>query len=238
MAKKESERRIPEHIGIIMDGNGRWAKKRAMPRVAGHTYGASVFKKISRYANQIGVKFLTVYAFSTENWKRPEDEVGGIMNLLRRYLKDAEKFKAENIKVVFVGDIPALPDDIQEMIRHNEELSADCTGMQLNIAFNYGGREEILHAARALAAKAVKGEISPNDITGEMLENYLYTQGSPDVDLLIRTSGEYRTSNYLIWQSTYAELWFTDVLWPDFKKKHLDNAIDEYNKRDRRLGGV
>ena len=238
MAKKDIERRIPEHIGIIMDGNGRWAKRRGMPRVAGHTYGASTFKKITRYANQIGVKFLTVYAFSTENWKRPEEEVGGILNLLRRYLKDAEQFKAENIKVLFVGDIPALPDDIQEMIRYNEELSADATGMQLNIAFNYGGREEILNAVRKLAERAVRGEISPADITGDMFESCLYTHHSPDVDLLIRTSGEYRTSNYLIWQSTYAELWFTDVLWPDFKKKHLEQAIDDFNKRDRRLGGV
>ena len=236
--KPASPRRIPAHVAVIMDGNGRWAKKRALPRVAGHSSGAGTFRTITRYANKIGVQFLTVYAFSTENWKRPADEVSGILDLLRRYLRDAEQFKAENIRVVFVGDIPALPQDIQDMIRDNEQSSAGATGMQLNIAFNYGGREELLQAARTLAQEVAAGRLSADQIDEAALNGRLYTAGVPDVDLLIRTSGEYRTSNFLIWQSTYAELWFTDVLWPDFKPKHLDQAIDDFNRRDRRMGGL
>lgn len=232
--KKQAERALPTHIAIIMDGNGRWAKKRGMPRSAGHVAGAKTFKNIARYCNKIGLKYLTVYAFSTENWKRPQDEVNGIMNLLRDYLKDAENFKDENIRVRFIGDLEPLADDIKALIEKNEKGSADATGLNLNIAINYGGRDEITKAVQ----KIVGSGISANSITEDTISQNLYTAGMPDPDFIIRPSGEYRLSNYLIWQSAYAEYWFSDVLWPDFTPKHLDAAIDEFNKRNRRFGGV
>ncbi len=232
--KKQQARVLPEHIAIIMDGNGRWAKKRSLPRTAGHVAGAKTFKTIARYCNKIGLKYLTVYAFSTENWKRPEDEVKGIMNLLRDYLKDAENFKDENIKVNFLGDRTPLDDDIKELMVKNEEGSKNATGLTLNIAINYGGRDEITNAVRSIVNKGVKAE----EITEELISNNLYTAGMPDPDFIIRPSGEYRLSNYLIWQSAYAEYWFSDILWPDFTPKHLEKAIDEYNHRNRRFGGV
>ncbi len=232
--KKNTERSLPEHIAIIMDGNGRWAKKRSLPRSAGHIAGAKTFKNIARYCNKIGLKYLTVYAFSTENWKRPKEEVDGIMNLLRDYLKDAENFKDENIRVRFIGNLEPLADDIKELIKKNEEGSKDATGLNLNIAINYGGRDEITFAVKNI----IKEGISEEDITEDTISEHLYTAGMPDPDFIIRPSGEYRLSNYLIWQSAYAEYWFSDVLWPDFTPKHLEKAIDEYNHRNRRFGGV
>ena len=233
--KKTSENRIlPTHIAIIMDGNGRWAKKRSLPRSAGHIAGAKTFKNIARYCNKIGLKYLTVYAFSTENWKRPKEEIDGIMKLLRDYLKDAENFKDENIKVKFLGNLEPLDDDIKALIEKNEKGSENATGLNLNIAINYGGRDEITSAVK----KIVKDGINPDEITEDTISSYLYTANMPDPDFIIRPSGEYRLSNYLIWQSAYAEYWFSDILWPDFTPKHLDKAIEEYNHRNRRFGGV
>ena len=232
--KKPKDRPLPTHIAIIMDGNGRWAKKRGMPRSAGHVAGAKTFKNIARYCNKIGLNYLTVYAFSTENWKRPQDEVNGIMNLLRDYLKDAENFKDENIRVRFIGDLEPLADDIKALIEKNEKGSADATGLNLNIAINYGGRDEITKAVKNIIASGVKAD----NITEDTISQNLYTKGMPDPDFIIRPSGEYRLSNYLIWQSAYAEYWFSDVLWPDFTPKHLEKAIEEFNKRNRRFGGV
>ncbi len=232
--KEVGERQLPKHIAIIMDGNGRWAKKRSLPRTAGHIAGAKTFKNIARYCNKIGLKYLTVYAFSTENWKRPEAEVEGIMNLLRDYLKDAENFKDENIKVNFIGDRSPLADDIKELMVKNEQGSKNATGLTLNIAINYGGRDEITNAVK----KIINSGISAENITEQTITDNLYTAGMPDPDFIIRPSGEYRLSNYLIWQSAYAEYWFSDILWPDFTYKHLEKAIDEFNHRNRRFGGV
>ena len=232
--KKPTERILPRHIAIIMDGNGRWAKKRALPRSAGHTAGAKTFKDIARYCNKIGLKYLTVYAFSTENWKRPKEEIQNIMNLLRDYLRDAENFKDENIRVRFIGDLEPLDDDIKALIRKNEEGSKDATGLNLNIAINYGGRDEIKNAVKKIVASGTPAE----DITEDTISENLYTSGMPDPDFIIRPSGEYRLSNYLIWQSAYAEYWFSDILWPDFSPKDLDRAIDDYNHRHRRFGGI
>ncbi len=231
---KTLERRLPEHIAIIMDGNGRWAKKRSLPRSAGHIAGAKTFKNIARYCNKIGLKYLTVYAFSTENWKRPKEEIDGIMNLLRDYLRDAENFKDENIKVKFIGNLEPLADDIKELIKKDEDGSKDATGLNLNIAVNYGGRDEITRAVREIVNSGIPSE----DVTEQMISDNLYTAGMPDPDFIIRPSGEYRLSNYLIWQSAYAEYWFSDVLWPDFTPKHLEKAIDDFNHRNRRFGGV
>ena len=232
--KKQTERVLPKHIAIIMDGNGRWAKKRSLPRSAGHVAGAKTFKDIARYCNKIGLEYLTVYAFSTENWKRPKDEVEGIMKLLRDYLIDAENFKDENIKVKFLGNLEVLDEDIKALIKKNEEGSKNATGLNLNIAINYGGKDEITRAVRNIVKEGIKSE----DITEEVISQHLYTKGMPDPDFIIRPSGEYRLSNYLIWQSAYAEYWFSDILWPDFKPRHLEQAIDEFNHRNRRFGGV
>ncbi len=228
------ERILPNHIAIIMDGNGRWAKKRSLPRTAGHAAGSKTFKDIARYCNKIGLKFLTVYAFSTENWKRPKDEVDNIMNILRDYLKDTENFKGENIKLKFIGNIDVLPTDIKELIVKAESDSENATGLHLNIALNYGGRDEIIHAVSKIINSGVKAE----DITEQLISDNLYTAGQPDPDFIIRPSGEYRLSNYLIWQSAYAEFWFSDILWPDFKPSDLEKALDEYSKRNRRFGGI
>ena len=232
--KKETERKIPTHIAIIMDGNGRWAKKRGLPRSVGHSAGAKKFKEIARYCNKIGVKYLTVYAFSTENWKRPKEEVEGIMNLLRDYLKDSANFKGENIKLRFIGNIEALPNDIQLLIENACRDSDDATGMTACLAVNYGGRDELTNAFK----KLVKENVSASDITEELISKNLYTAEYPDPELIIRPSGELRTSNFLIWQSAYSEFWFHNVLWPDFTTDDLDKAIDDYNKRNRRFGGV
>ncbi len=233
--KKETRERIlPTHIAIIMDGNGRWAKKRSLPRTAGHAAGSKNFKDIARYCNKIGLKYLTVYAFSTENWKRPKEEVDNIMKIFKEYLEDAKNFKDENIQVQFIGDRSVLDPEIQRLMKESEDASREATGLHLNIAINYGGRDEIVHAVRNLINSNVKAE----DITEEAISQNLYTASQPDPDFIIRPSGEYRLSNYLIWQSAYAEYWFSDILWPDFKPKDLEKAIDEYNRRNRRFGGV
>ena len=233
--KKKTEQRIlPTHIAIIMDGNGRWAKKHSLPRTAGHAAGSKNFKNIARYCNKIGLKYLTVYAFSTENWKRPKEEVDNIMKIFREYLEDAKNFKDENIQVQFIGDRSVLDKDIQRLMKESEDASADATGLHLNIAINYGGRDEIVHAVKQI----ISNNTSAQDITEQTISNNLYTAGQPDPDFIIRPSGEYRLSNYLIWQSAYAEYWFSDILWPDFKPKDLEMAIEEFNHRNRRFGGL
>lgn len=233
-SKKQTERYIPEHIAIIMDGNGRWAKKRGLPRNAGHAAGSKKFKDIARYCNKIGVKHLTVYAFSTENWRRPAEEVEGIMNILRDYLKDSKNYIKENIKLTFIGDRTPLPEDIKELMLTSEKDSENATGLTCHIAVNYGGRDEIVNAVKAISEKGVAAK----DITEELISANLYTHDYPDPELIIRPSGELRLSNFLIWQAAYSEFWFSDVLWPDFSEKDLDKAIDDYNKRNRRFGGV
>ncbi|MBQ2296323.1 MAG: isoprenyl transferase [Clostridia bacterium] len=225
---------LPTHIGIIMDGNGRWAKKRGLPRTAGHSSGAKTFQKIARYCNKIGIKYLTVYAFSTENWKRPKDEVDAIMKLLHDYLVDSVNFQDENIKVKFLGDMTMLDDELNRLIKKAEDDSKDATGLNLNIALNYGGRDEIVRTVRKMAER---GD-NLAELTDSMLSDNLYTAGMPDTDLIIRPSGEYRLSNFLIWQSAYAEYWFTDRLWPDFSEKDIDDAISAFAQRDRRYGGT
>lgn len=225
---------LPEHIAIIMDGNGRWAKKRGLPRTSGHSAGAKTFQNIARYCNKIGIKYLTVYAFSTENWKRPKDEVDAIMKLLHDYLVDSVNFKDENIRVRFLGDLSRLSDELNGLIADAENDSKNATGLNLNVALNYGGRDEIVNAVRKLAAKGA----DLTALTEQELSDNLYTSGMPDPDLIIRPSGEYRLSNYLIWQSAYAEYWFTDTLWPDFSEKDIDKAIISFASRDRRYGGT
>ncbi|MGI6254378.1 MAG: isoprenyl transferase [Acutalibacter sp.] len=230
---------LPVHIGIIMDGNGRWAKKRFLPRSAGHRAGASNFRTITRYCSKIGVKYLTMYAFSTENWTRPAEEVGALMGLFKEYLEEALRdFMDENIRVRFIGDVSAFPEDLRTLIREVEEASAPKTGMVLNLAMNYGGRAEITRAAQAFAREVAAGEKRPEDLTQELFASYLYTGGQPDPDLIIRPSGEERLSNFLLWQSAYAEFVYFDILWPDFKTSDLDEAIRIYSSRQRRFGGV
>ena len=229
---------VPKHVAIILDGNGRWAKKKNLPRMAGHVAGSSNFKTIARYCNKIGIKYLTVYAFSTENWKRPKDEVDNIMNLLRDYLKDVDSFKKENIKLLFIGNREPLSDDIKQLMLNAEEASKNATGLTVNLAINYGGRDEIVNATRKIAEKYKNKEIGVDDITEELLSSNMYTVNQPDPDFIIRPSGEERLSNFLVWQSAYSEFWFSNVLWPDFKPKHLEMAIDEYNRRNRRFGGI
>ena len=237
--EKTAPRVLPRHLGIIMDGNGRWAKKRGLPRSAGHTVGAANFKTITRYCASIGIEYLTVYAFSTENWKRPMEEVSALMKLFRQYLEEALRdFLDENIKVRFIGDTTAFPEELQKLIRETEEVSKNRTGMVLNIAMNYGGRDEIARAARLLAEKVQRGEMRPEDIDEDAISGQLYTAGQPDPDLIIRPSGEQRISNFLLWQSAYAEYIIRDILWPDFKPQDLEEALDEFSRRQRRFGGV
>lgn len=229
---------LPQHIGFIMDGNGRWAKRRGLPRSAGHRAGAKTFRDMVRYCKDIGIKNMTVYAFSTENWKRPKEEVEAIMDLLRSYLKDAFDHREEEVRCLILGDTAPLAPDIVALIKKLEDESRDCKQMTLNIALNYGGRAEITHAVRELAGQVQRGELAPGEITEDAISAHLYTAGQPDPDLIIRPSGEYRTSNFLLWQSAYSELVFMDVLWPDFTRRDLDRAILEYQNRDRRFGGV
>ena len=218
----QGERILPEHLAIIMDGNGRWAKKRFMPRSMGHRAGAAKFKAITRYCSKIGIKYLTVYAFSTENWKRPEEEVGALMGLFKQYLKDAlEDLLNDDIKIRFLGDTSMFSADLQELIAQTIETGKTRTGMVLNLAMNYGSRAEITRAAQNLAEQVKNGTLQPSDITEQMLSDHMYTYGEPDPDLIIRPSGEYRLSNFLLWQSAYSE-----------------HCLDEYAKRNRRFGGV
>lgn len=227
---------LPRHIAIILDGNGRWAQKRGMPRTAGHSAGAENFRTISRYCKEIGIEYLTVYAFSTENWRRPKAEVDAIMRLLEKYLDEAvEKMREDRIKLRFLGDTSVLSSKLQRLINKVEEISAEYDGVQANICLNYGSRDEIVKAAIKYA------EDYKN--TGKKLDekafaDYLYSSGIPDPDLVIRPSGEYRLSNFLLWQSAYSELYFTDVLWPDFTTEELDRAIESYSHRKRLYGGL
>lgn len=230
---------LPRHIAIIMDGNGRWAKRRGLPRTAGHKVGSETFRTIATYCNDIGIEYLTVYAFSTENWKRPADEVAAIMKLLEEYILEAfEKVRRDNIHLEFWGDRARLSPKLQQMMAEVEERSRDMTGLHVNVCLNYGGRDEITHAVRALAEEARRGDLSPDAITEDMISARLYSHGVPDPELIIRPSGEVRVSNFLLWQSAYAEYYFTDVLWPDFKPRELDRAILAFQHRSRRFGGV
>ncbi len=229
---------IPQHIAIIMDGNGRWAKKRGLIRKMGHKAGADTLEKISRYAQSIGVKHLTVYAFSTENWKRSDEEVAGIMDLLRKYLDEhIKKCKNDNFKVNMIGDPSRLDEDIQEKIKTLESLTENNTGLFLHIALNYGGRDEILRAVKKIARKIETGKLKSNEIDENTISLSLDTSGIPDPELLIRTSGELRISNFLLWQLAYTEFIFSDKLWPDFDENDLKEAIYNYQNRDRRFGG-
>lgn len=234
---------VPRHVGVIMDGNGRWAKKRGLPRKFGHREGAQTFRTITRHAKKLGIKYFTVFAFSSENWSRPADEVQAIMELFEKYLDEVRDFIEENIRVRFIGDRSALSPVLRRKMKSVEEDSENFDSMTLLIAINYGGRNDIVHAARELAELAKKGVIDPSDITEEMLERHLYTslpdgEITPPADLIIRPSGEQRLSNFLIWQSAYAEYYFTDILWPDFKPKDLERAVISYGDRNRRFGGV
>ena len=230
---------IPNHIAIIMDGNGRWAKKRFLPRNAGHVAGAKTVEKIIEDAYDLGVKYLTVYAFSTENWNRPDDEVAALMKLLKNYLKDCiKRANSNNMRVRVIGERSRLEPEIVEKIEELEECSKDNDGITFIIALNYGSRDEIRRATTKMAMDCKEGKLNPEDITEDTISSYLDTRGIPDPDLLIRTSGEIRLSNYLLWQLAYTEFYFTDVLWPDFNKEELKKAIVKYNQRDRRFGGV
>ena len=234
----DSASALPVHIGIIMDGNGRWAQKRGLPRTAGHTVGAEVFRKTAEYCKRIGVKHLTVYAFSTENWRRSKDEVDAIMRLFKKYLEEAlEKLTVNDIRIKIIGDTSALSETLQELIKRVEAQNTE-SEFVCNIAVNYGGRDELLHAVKAIAEKVEAGELKAQDITLNDIDGNLYTAGQPDPDLIIRPSGEYRLSNFLIWQAAYSEFWFSDILWPDFTADDLDKAIIDYSKRNRRFGGV
>ena len=231
--------RLPEHVGIIMDGNGRWARKRGLPRSAGHRAGAQTFRKITRYCSNVGIRYLTVYAFSTENWRRPKEEVDALMRLFKDYLQEAlDDFKDDDIVIRFIGDRSAFSPDLIRLMEDNEEISKDRTGMVLNIAMNYGGRDELVRAVQEIACEVRDGHISADDINAQLISDHTYTRGEPDPDLIIRPSGEHRTSNFLLWQSAYSEYVIMDILWPDFKEKDLDAALIEYARRSRRFGGV
>ena len=230
--------KLPKHIAIIMDGNGRWATKRALPRKAGHKAGASALEKVIESAREMGIEHLSVYAFSTENWKRSPQEVADIMNLLRQYLTTYfTRFLKDNVRMKVIGDIHRLDKDIQDKIIEIEELSKNKDGMIVNIALNYGGRDELRRCVQALAKEVEAGELQAEDISEEMIASHLDTFRSPDPELLIRTSGEERISNFMLWQIAYSELYFTDVLWPDFGEEELKKAIYYYQNRDRRFGG-
>lgn len=233
---------IPQHVTIIMDGNGRWAKQRGLPRSEGHKAGANVFRRICDYADEIGVKYITFYAFSTENWRRPPEEVSALMDLFREYLREAEERQEENIekgmRIHFIGHREGVPEDIIKLFDTTEEESKNADRIDVNIAINYGGRLEIVDAVKKIAQKVKDGELEPENITEDDISDNIYTAGQADPDLIIRPSGEYRLSNFLLWQSAYSEFWFSDILWPDFTESDLDRAIDDYNSRSRRFGGV
>ena len=237
-AGKREASRVPRHIAIILDGNGRWAKKRGLPRTAGHAVGAETFRKIATYCKDIGVEYLTVYAFSTENWKRPEGEVAAIMKLLGKYLQEAiDTMERDHIRMKVLGGLEELSPELRAMVERTDEISRKYAGFQANICLNYGGRDEILRAARRYARDYAEGK-ADGALTEEGFASYLYSAGIPDPDLLIRPGGEQRISNFLLWQCAYTEFYFTDVLWPDFSPAELDKAIAVFNSRDRRYGGV
>ncbi len=238
MAKKSPANAVPQHIGIIMDGNGRWAKKRLLPKAMGHRKGAEALDRLLKDAKDSGVKYITVYAFSTENWKRSQEEVSAIMGLLREYIN---RYFLENenntLKVDSVGDLSALSPDLQRDIEKLKKISKNRTGINLRIAMNYGGRDELRRAFTKIAEEVKDGKLNPEDITEQLISSHLDTGGIPDPELIIRTSGEYRTSNFLLWQSAYSEYYFTDKLWPDFTIDDFNAAIDYYRGIDRRFGG-
>ncbi len=231
--------KVPTHVALILDGNGRWAKKRFMPRNFGHKQGSKNVEKMCEVAWNLGIKYFTVYAFSTENWGRPQEEVDELMRLLRKYMEDCiERTSKNNMRVRIIGDKKGLPEDLQQSIAQLEEKSSVNTGLNFTIALNYGSRDEIKRAMQEIAAEVKEGKVSPEEITQEMISSHLDTCELPDPDLLIRTSGEQRLSNYLLWQLAYTEFYFTPVLWPDFDQKELEKAIEFYNGRDRRFGKV
>ncbi len=235
----ENEIMIPKHVAIILDGNGRWARKRLMPRNYGHTQGSKVVEKICEDAYKMGIEYLTVYAFSTENWRRPKEEVDALMKLLKSYLETSIKTsKKNNMKVHIIGDTSILTESIQKSIAELEEASANNTGLKLQVAINYGSRDEIIRAVKAITREVKDGHLALDHINEENFGEYLDTRGIPEPDLMIRTSGEQRLSNFLLWQSAYTELYFTDVLWPDFNKEELRKAVEYYSSRKRKFGTI
>jgi len=234
-----NEKEIPVHIAIFMDGNGRWASKRGLPRSAGHREGANTLKRIVRICNDIGIKYMTVYAFSTENWSRPKEEVDSLMSLLVEFLKNADnELSGQNIRIRIIGESERLTAEIRNEIARVTEKTKGNTGLTLIIALNYGGRTEIVNAAVRLSKDVKKGLVKPEEVDETLFSNYLYTAGIPDPDLVIRPSGEYRISNFLLWQSSYSEFWYSNILWPDFSRKDLITAIEDFQKRNRRFGGL
>lgn len=229
---------LPVHIGFIMDGNGRWAQKRGLPRKLGHREGASAFRKIASYCKKIGIKYVTFYAFSTENWSRPKDEIDELMKLFGEYIDEVSDYAEENTRLIFLGDKSAFGKEMADKMSELEKESRNFNDMTLMLAMNYGGRDDIVHAARQIAAMVENKEIKHTDVDESLISGLLYTGGIPDADLIIRPSGEKRLSNFLIWQSAYAEFYFTDVLWPDFTPKELDKALEDFASRKRRFGGV
>lgn len=230
---------LPRHVAIVMDGNGRWATSRKKSRSSGHVVGAETFRTIATYCKDIGIDYLTVYAFSTENWKRSGDEVEAIMSLLKKYLLESiDRMEKEQVKMEFFGDLSPLSGDLQELCQHARSISKKYTGCQVNICLNYGGRDEILRATKAYAQDCLEGKADANHLSESGFSQYLFSKGIPDPDLVIRPSGELRLSNFLLWQCAYSEFYFTDVLWPDFTKEDLDRAIADYQRRSRRFGGV
>ena len=239
MALTDNHIAPPQHIAIIMDGNGRWAKKRGLPRTAGHAAGAEAFRRTANYCRTLGVKYLTVYAFSTENWKRSEEEVGGIMRLLGKYLEEAlQDMEKNHVRFCFFGDLSRLSPQLRKLCEDAQARSSQYHEVQVNFCLNYGGRDEIVKASQAFAQDVAKGIYKPEDLTEELLSGYLYSADVPDPELIIRPSGEMRTSNFLLWQSAYSEYVFLNVLWPDFQPKDLDEAIEQFHRRNRRFGGV
>lgn len=237
--QKQTGGMLPEHIGIIMDGNGRWAQKRGLPRSVGHKQGARTFREIVRHCRGIGIRYLTVYAFSTENWKRPQSEIDAIMNLLRDYLDELERHSDEEQGTLrFIGDMAPLAEDLRQRIADVQERTAGREGITVNIALNYGGRHEVVHAVQQAVSLARQGTLTPEAVDEALVDSLMYTAGQPPVDLIIRPSGEQRISNFLLWQGAYAELVFMDVLWPDFTPGDLDRAIAEFQRRSRRFGGI
>ena len=236
-AEETENIRLPRHIAIILDGNGRWAKKRGLPRTAGHAAGAETFRRIATYCKDIGIEYLTVYAFSTENWKRPQEEVAAIMGLLGKYLRESvETMERDHIKLKILGDPAVLSEDLRQLIDETADISTRYEGFQANVCLNYGGRDEIVRAAMRYAEDYKNGKVGKIDEAG--FSNYMFSAGIPDPDLVIRPGGEMRLSNFLMWESAYSELIFTDVLWPDFTPEDIDAALEEYRRRDRRFGGI
>ncbi len=236
---KITDRPVPKHIALIMDGNGRWASRRGLPRTAGHAAGSEVFRSIATYCKNIGLQYLTVFAFSTENWKRPPAEIEAILGLLDKYLREAvEKMENDGIRLVLFGDIEPLGDRFRSLIKQTEAINERIKGFQVNLCLNYGGRDEIRRAAASFARDCVEGKRRPEELTEVMFSDYLYSKGMPEPDLVIRPSGEQRISNFLLWQSAYSEFYYTDLLWPDFTTDEIDRAIEAFRKRDRRFGSV